>query len=77
MSKALLPSQTKIISSESEGLKQFALCGLGGLGKTEIATEFALRHEEKIDAVFCIRADGLAKMDTCFSNIAIRLRLKE
>ena len=77
MSKALLPSQTKIISSESEGLKQFALCGLGGLGKTEIATEFALRHKEKFDAVFWIRADGVAKMDACFSNIAIRLGLEE
>ena len=77
MCKALLPSQTKIISSESEGLKQFALCGLGGLGKSEIAIEFALRHKERFDAVFWIRADGVAKMDACFSNIAIRLGLEE
>ena len=77
MSKNLLPSQTKIISSESEGLKQFALCGMGGLGKTEIATEFALRHEEKFDAVFWILADGVTKMDACFSNIAVRLGLED
>ena len=77
MSKTLLPSQTKIISSESEGLKQFALCGMGGLGKTEIATEFALRYKERFDAVFWIRADGVAKMDACFSNIAVRLGLED
>ena len=77
MSKTLLPSQTKIVSSESEGLKQFALCGMGGLGKTEIATEFALRYKEKFDAVFWIRADGVAKMDACFSNIAVRLGLED
>ncbi|KAH7333508.1 hypothetical protein BKA65DRAFT_564853 [Rhexocercosporidium sp. MPI-PUGE-AT-0058] len=35
----LLPSKTKLISSESVLMKQFALCGLGGVGRTEIAAE--------------------------------------
>lgn len=74
---ALLPSKTKMISSESEGLRQFAICGMGGLGKTEIATEFALRHREDFDAIFWIRAEGVAKMDACFSNMALRLGLED
>ena len=77
MEKALLPSKSKLISSESEGLKQFALCGMGGLGKTEIATEFTVRYKERFDAVFWIRAEGVAKMDTCFADIAIRLGLED
>lgn len=77
MSKVLLPSETSFISSASEGLKQFALCGLGGLGKTEIATEFALRYKGRFDAVFWIRAEGVAKMDACFSNIAVSLGLED
>lgn len=51
-----------MISAESEGLKQFALYGMGGLGKTEIATEFTFRHKEAFDAVFWIRADDPAKL---------------
>ena len=50
---------------------------MGGLGKTEIATEFALRYKERFDAVFWIRADGVAKMDACFSDIAVRLGLED
>ena len=74
---ALLPSQTGPISANSEGLKQFALCGMGGLGKTEIATKFAFQHKESFDAIFWIRAEGAAKMDSCFAEIAVRLGLEE
>jgi hypothetical protein len=76
VAKALLPSQTKFVSSESEDLKRFAICGLGGVGKTEIAVEFALRYKDAYDAVFWIRADELAKMDSRFSEIAVQLQLE-
>lgn len=76
MAVALLPSQTKFVSSESEDLKRFALCGLGGVGKTEIAVEFTLRHKDKYDAIFWIRADEAQKMDSRFSQIAVQLGLE-
>lgn len=38
----LLPSKNTVTAS-STALKQFALCGLGGIGKMEIAREFARR----------------------------------
>ena len=75
--KVLLPSKDKMISGESDGLKQFALCGMGGLGKTEIATEFAVRSKEQFDALFWIRADEAAKLDAAFSNIAKQLGLED
>ena len=75
--KALLPSKEKIISSASSGIRQFALCGLGGLGKTAIAVEFALRYKEAFDAVFWVRADAVAKLDESYSDISIKLGLEE
>lgn len=47
-------------------VRQFALCGLGGVGKTEIAREFALRHKYAFDAIFWVTADEPAKPDECF-----------
>ena len=38
------------------------LCGLGGLGKTSIAIEFAFARREKFDAVFWIRAEDRNKL---------------
>ena len=60
--RALLPPKDKAISAESEGLRQLALCGMGGMGKTEIANEFTLRNKEAFDAVFWMRADETAKL---------------
>ena len=74
--ESLLPKKTKIVSSESEGLKKFALCGMGGLGKTEIALEFVLRNRAQFDAVFWVRADPVAKLNEGFSIIASKLGLE-
>ncbi|KAF2114038.1 hypothetical protein BDV96DRAFT_688292 [Lophiotrema nucula] len=65
----LLPSKTK-------GLRTFALCGMGGIGKSQIATEFAISRKGHFDAVFWIQADDLGKLGTSFSRIAEQLGLK-
>ena len=75
--QALLPAKKKTTSSESDGLRQFALCGLGGLGKTEIALEFALQHRGEYDAIFWVRADAVAKLDECYNDISIKLGLQD
>ena len=66
-----------MISSESDGLRQFALCGLGGLGKTEIALEFALQHKDDHDAIFWVRADAVAKLNECYNDISVKLGLQD
>jgi hypothetical protein len=55
--------------------RAFALCGLGGMGKTQTALEFAYNRKEKFDAVFWIQADEAVKIDETFSQIAVELRL--
>ena len=66
-----------MISSESDGIRQFALCGLGGLGKTEIALEFALQHKDDYDAIFWVRADTVAKLNDCYNDNLIKWGLQD
>ncbi|KAH7323575.1 tetratricopeptide repeat domain-containing protein [Rhexocercosporidium sp. MPI-PUGE-AT-0058] len=75
--KELLPPTTKVTSSLDTGLRQFALCGMGGLGKTEIAREFALRHKDDFDVVLWVRADEIAKLNNCYQQISMELGLEE
>lgn len=60
---SLLPSEDLTFSSESDSQKYVVLCGMGGLGKTSIAMEFAFRRRDKFDAVFWIRADEVSKLE--------------
>lgn len=56
-------------------LRHFALCGLGGIGKTETAVEFCRRHSEHFDLIFWIVADNLAKLNEQCQQIADYLGL--
>ncbi|UKZ83205.1 hypothetical protein TrVFT333_011010 [Trichoderma virens FT-333] len=71
----LLPSKN-IVTASGTALRQFALCGFGGIGKTEIAREFARRHKESFDAVFWVMADEIAKLDHHFQQISLALGLE-
>lgn len=73
----LLPSKEK--SSTGSGYEQnvFAICGLGGMGKTEIAREFCRRHKTTFDAVFWVVADEAAKLDHQYQKISLALGLEE
>jgi len=75
--KELLPPKTKVVSSVDTGLRQFALCGLGGIGKTEIAKEFALRYKDCFDAVFWVRADETSKLNQSYQQISLELGLED
>lgn len=77
IAEALLPQEEKLLSSENDGLRQFALCGFGGLGKTELALEFAHRHKNKFDAVLWVRADATAKLNEAYCELSVRLGLEE
>ncbi|PYI30284.1 tetratricopeptide repeat domain-containing protein [Aspergillus indologenus CBS 114.80] len=72
----LLPSKN-VVAASSTGLRQFALCGFGGIGKTEIAREFARRHKARFDAVFWVVADEIAKLDHHYQQISLALGLED
>jgi hypothetical protein len=55
--------------------RAFALRGPGGMGKTQIAAEFAIRCKDRFDAVFWFHADDAAKLAHDFRSAAIKLGL--
>jgi tetratricopeptide (TPR) repeat protein len=54
-----------------------ALCGLGGVGKTQIALEYAYRHALDYSAVFWIGADTVESIISSLLHVASVLRLPE
>ncbi|RAL14029.1 NB-ARC and TPR domain protein [Aspergillus homomorphus CBS 101889] len=72
----LLPSKN-VVAASSTGLRQFALCGFGGIGKTEIAREFSRRYKDRFDAVFWVVADEIAKLDHHYQQISLALGLED
>ncbi|KAJ6069047.1 hypothetical protein N7499_010934 [Penicillium canescens] len=59
------------------GLRQFALCGLGGIGKTEIAREYSRRYKDSYDTVFWVVADEIAKLDHYYQQFSLALALED
>ena len=48
-------------------IRSVGLHGLGGVGKTQIALEFAYRYMRKYDAIFWVEAETSAKLKESFS----------
>lgn len=72
-----LPSNAAVNEQESESSKSFALCGPGGIGKTQIVTEYAYlcREMKAFDAIFWIYADSESKLAEGIAQIATSLKL--
>ncbi|HET8845321.1 MAG TPA: FxSxx-COOH system tetratricopeptide repeat protein, partial [Ktedonobacteraceae bacterium] len=54
-----------------------AICGLGGVGKTQVALEYAYRYVQDYQAVFWTRADSRDTLVAGFLEIASVVRLPE
>jgi hypothetical protein len=51
-------------------LRSASIHGLGGIGKTQLALEFAYRHTALYDAIFWIKADNKSKIRESILNYA-------
>ncbi|KAJ8128273.1 hypothetical protein O1611_g5365 [Lasiodiplodia mahajangana] len=72
LDEALLPSwQPPRVS----GLRAFALCGFGGIGKTQIAIQYAFTREHQFDAILWAEADNPTQLAQSFHCIARGLNL--
>jgi hypothetical protein len=72
----LLPS---VESQDADGfgkLRSFAICGLGGMGKSEIAVEYAFSRSNHFEAIFWLSADDSNILATEFASIAQQLGLQ-
>jgi len=54
-----------------------ALTGLGGIGKTQTAIEYAYRHRDKYQIVLWVRADSHETLSSGFVDVAEKLNLPE
>ncbi|ORX98663.1 hypothetical protein BCR34DRAFT_523570 [Clohesyomyces aquaticus] len=75
LDKALLPRTDLIASSEPGKMNHVILCGMAGMGKTEIAVQFVHTRRQHYDAIFWIRAEDSDKLVADFSQIAQELGL--
>ncbi|OKL62070.1 hypothetical protein UA08_02958 [Talaromyces atroroseus] len=57
--------------------RTFALCGPGGMGKSQVAAEFVYRSRDKFDAIIWISADDPTKVSRSFGLAAVALGLVE
>ncbi|KAI1819341.1 tetratricopeptide repeat domain-containing protein [Xylaria intraflava] len=73
--KYLLPRRTPT-TGNMHSTRSFALCGMGGIGKTSLAVEYAFSREGKFGAVFWIEAGGVSQLMSDFSHISTRLGLE-
>ncbi|UNI18783.1 hypothetical protein JDV02_005033 [Purpureocillium takamizusanense] len=57
--------------------KSVALVGMGGVGKTQTAIQFAYRNLDKFDVIMWISADNAISIGQAFRTIAVGLHLLE
>jgi tetratricopeptide (TPR) repeat protein len=68
----------KLLQSSTAALTQpQAISGLGGIGKTQTAVEYAYRHRNDYRAVFWVRADSTLELSRGFVAIAKALDLPQ
>jgi hypothetical protein len=69
--------QALIRSSTGNSFRSVALFGLGGIGKSAIATRYVERKMEQgeYDAIFWVHGEKIGALRQSFTNIATRLKL--
>jgi hypothetical protein len=75
--ESLLPTTQNTDVSDRSLVRSFALCGMGGVGKTEIAVKYAYSRRSKFDAIFWVTADDKNILTEEFARIAVDLGLRD
>ncbi|KAJ5949540.1 hypothetical protein N7454_001124 [Penicillium verhagenii] len=66
------------VSQSENYIRALSCCtisGLGGIGKTQTAIEYAWSRRKLFDAIFVVQADGAANLADSFADLASRLGL--
>lgn len=61
----------------SPELKTFALYGMGGVGKTQLALRYALESKKRFDTILWIAADTIMSLESSFRDAAEALGLSQ
>lgn len=72
--KRLLERLHQALAAE-QAVEAQALSGLGGIGKTQTAIEYAYRYADEYEAVFWVRADSFETLLSDFADLAVVLDL--
>lgn len=72
--KSLLPTQRP--PSSEKLLRSFALCGMGGIGKTDVAVQYVFTRKTIFEAIFWLHADDSNILAENFARIAQDLGLE-
>ncbi|HYO49723.1 MAG TPA: FxSxx-COOH system tetratricopeptide repeat protein [Chloroflexia bacterium] len=72
----LVELRKELTSGKRAALTQ-AVYGLGGVGKTQLATEYAYRHAGDYDVVWWVRSAEAATLAADYAGLAGRLKLPE
>lgn len=75
MDRQLLPRETQH-SASVQSPRMFALCGMGGIGKTDLAVEYAFSRRNRFCAVFWLEAGGVSQLASDFGRIPTQLGLQ-
>ena len=64
-------------SRATEGIRQtIVICGLGGMGKTQLAIEFAKRHSKSYTAILWLDGKDEPSLQTSFVNVLKKIKTK-
>ena len=75
--EALLETLYRKLTTEHTTTLTQAITGLGGIGKTQTAIEYAYRHREDYRIIWWLRAEELTTLAADYAQLAIQLNLPE
>lgn len=73
----LLLPKLPATASQVEGPRVFALCGMGGIGKTDTAIAFAYRHRDDFDVILWAHAGSRDALETSLWHMLLQLGLRD
>jgi tetratricopeptide (TPR) repeat protein len=75
--EALLQQIHEALNKKHAMMQAYALCGLGGIGKTQTVLEYSYRYYDEYQAIFWVKADTYENLMSDFLSLAILLNLSE